>query len=1096
MAKAQAESVAYVSSEDTISPLIGITSTAGEHDTAESSHYQAMRTVVASSSDNLSQSQEQTMSSIDQPQHVHRPGLQRRKRWLAMSVCYLSAMPLSSAFQTAAPNTAMTSSHLNLASAGSVTPSPEAKSKSSFKPFWTTESNDFLSAVRNNEVAKERNTQVGSTIHMNLNEITTPATMFVKGPRRSIGVSKRISSSIQFPPYVPEARTSDRVLGFDVFPRTTSSGSSSSACPTASALAASSKSNVDAQVWKQPEQEGRNSLSFLGGGGGGGSLFPASWNHQQSDSMWNYELLSEEEKKKSSSTSSPTPSWFPWIPTKMQIETLKLTELRYACAQRELKKVSPTMVHILVPLTCIVQYTCVLCTYAFSCSVISYNMSYPSPHFPYLTQSGNKKELQQRLFDWSVEQQLDHQARLLGDWHPASTSVAQAPNSLAEWARTVDLEPLLNRRQVIHREKRVNKKTKQAKEQRRKRRESTNNLPSKEYLNALLKAPALSNNEQVQEIYQASKLADQMGETMLSMELLHSLLKLTPKDARIHRRLSRLASQQGNVSQARAYLQQGLRQSPNNAYLWQGLGQLESRLGQTKLARDYYQRAIQADPTLPNAYHALGTLEHTAGNIAEAMKVVKKGLEFCPENHRLWHALGDLYRDAKLLKDAERSYLRALELGLSENTSHCFSYSALAFVAYERQEIDSCRQWLRKAVAKNNGRHAQGWVALAQLEESEGNVEKARLINIAAIQNYEEHLLKAQSRYSKKFQNRHATNHPIAVRKSSISPLSSVNADAITSLSERVPRYRSGDHFIKVYRNWARLEERYGSMQSVDDVYQRAMQAFPFEYKLPMDWASYYSHHKNFARAQTLYKMACEKAGNRHADPYRIFALHEMRNGSFREAQSILFRGAQVLSTTSDGGFGNRGLPELYHTWAVCEWYLGNLSRAEVLLDNALRLTNDQEEGSQMRAYIFYTMAALEFELEEHHLAQHFIGLCLKENSMPGGNAPVWELFANVAAALNTPSFEEEYRELAEKAREGDSHPTGPGSLKQLLNKQQWMRREPWHVALFGPQSTTSHEFYFSIPLPSQDASDRLLSAASNARLPKEEASPAKPCYE
>ena len=41
----------------------------------------------------------------------------------------------------------------------------------------------------------------------------------------------------------------------------------------------------------------------------------------------------------SSSPSSTVPAWFPWIPTRSQIETLRVPELRDACGERGLTKV-------------------------------------------------------------------------------------------------------------------------------------------------------------------------------------------------------------------------------------------------------------------------------------------------------------------------------------------------------------------------------------------------------------------------------------------------------------------------------------------------------------------------------------------------------------------------------------------------------------------------------------------------------------------------------------------------------------------------------------------------------------------------------------
>jgi tetratricopeptide (TPR) repeat protein len=495
--------------------------------------------------------------------------------------------------------------------------------------------------------------------------------------------------------------------------------------------------------------------------------------------------------------------------------------------------------------------------------------------------------LQERLSDWTTQQQEQHQARLTGASTPTNgtgtgtgTGTSNnknyaipnpSPNSLAEWARTVDLEPLLQRREEIHREKRQGRSFRpnyQQQQQQQQDRDKTLKTPTKEYLTALTKAiqaPSApnSNNVQVKELYIASKQADQLGEREIAKELLTQLVSLTPNDARLYRRLSRMASEEGNVSTARAILQQGIRRLPKNGYLWQGLGQLELKAGDQSQARKYLRKAMQVDPSLPHAYHALGTLEHTQGRIAEATKILKQGIQYCPTNHRLHHALGDLYRGAKLLDDAEKSYKRALEY--SEPVSHCFAFSALAYVAYEKNKIEECRHWLRKSVSLNNGRHAQGWVSLAQLEESEDNLDTARSICIAAITQYERGLIEMKQRHVKQFQQRHPTRPQTLMIPNHEQVTASANPLAIKNqLLSTVPRYRSGDRFLKLYRNWARLEERHGSFENVDEVYGRASHAFPYEYKLTLDWASYHSSMKNSERARTLFMKACNKASNKY----------------------------------------------------------------------------------------------------------------------------------------------------------------------------------------------------------------------------------------
>jgi tetratricopeptide (TPR) repeat protein len=516
--------------------------------------------------------------------------------------------------------------------------------------------------------------------------------------------------------------------------------------------------------------------------------------------------------------------------------------------------------------------------------------------------------LQDRLWEWTSQQQKQHQARLTEDRRGfggmesdvrtspattrpgrndenqktvkrdnmpssssagATTDTPTSPNSLAEWVRTVDLEPLLQRREEIHREKRQGR----PKQQRAPPRYGGNSptTSTKEYLTKLteaIRAPSspYSSNFEVKELYIASKQADQLGERGVAKELLETLVKLTPNDARIYRRLARMNAEEGKVSTARAILQQGIRLLPDNGFLWHGLGQLEFTEGQEFKAREFFQKAIAVDPSLPHSYHSLGTMLHTQGRISLATKVLKRGIEYCPTNNRLHHALGDLYRGAKLLADAERSYRRALEHG--PEVSHCFAYSALAYVAYEKFDIDECRSWLRKSVALNDGRHAQGWVSLAQMEESEGNVDAARSVCIAAITQYERGLIEMNQRYKKRFQKKDymaQEQKPLVVPEHNATL--SLSSDPLTLKNEllrSVPRYRSGDRFLKLYRSWATLEERHGSFDTVEEVYTRASIAFPYESKLTLDWAKYHSSMRNRDRARVLFMEACTKAANRY----------------------------------------------------------------------------------------------------------------------------------------------------------------------------------------------------------------------------------------
>lgn len=361
----------------------------------------------------------------------------------------------------------------------------------------------------------------------------------------------------------------------------------------------------------------------------------------------------------------------------------------------------------------------------------------------------------------------------------------------------------------------------------------------------------------------------------------------------------------------------------------------------------------------------------------------------------------------------------------------------------------------------NNGRHANSWVSWAQMEEAEGNIESARTICMAAIAKYEHGLLIHNSTKIQDSQTSANSGH-----------LESPIANKIRKcLTRQVPIHRSGDRFFNVYRNWARLEERHGTTESAEEVYRRAMVAFPNDWKLPVDCAQFHGRGSMHERAREFFVIACSRASGRHGDPYRLHAEFEMSLGNYEEAQKIMFQGSVALSQNAGNSGGNgSGMAQLYYVWAVCEWHLHNLHRAEIILDQALRLTISGNEGSTTRSLIFYAMATLHRNQRKPVLAQHFIGLCLKENSLPAEKTPdLWNLWADVASQMNNDRLSSQCRMLAEQSKKslcnGLQLEEGTSRRKQLQHRT---RRDPWHIALFGSGDHALSTSYQTVWLPNK----------------------------
>jgi len=620
-------------------------------------------------------------------------------------------------------------------------------------------------------------------------------------------------------------------------------------------------------------------------------------------------------------------------------------------------------------------------------------------------------------------------------------------------------------------------------------------------------APAKYSNIEINKMYKAAKRADKNGDKSLSRNILAQLLEATPNDSRVVRRLARLETEGGNVSTAREVLQRAVRRNPSDAHLLQGLANLELKSGDDVKARGLYKDAIRADPKLPNPYHALGTLEHSRGNIRVATTILRAGLKMCPTNHRLHHALGDLYREARMLDVAELAYRRALKHAPTNGKgteSSSFAYMALAFLAYDKSDLVLCRQRLHEAVEANGGSHSQGWLALANLEESLGRIDDAREVYREAATRYE------RNRIRKSFvtdnENKDEDQHEDS---SLLGPAVITKASHNRGQRHVVRPSLSGDKWIFLYKSWARMEEHHGTLESADRVYHRAIKVFPGNVGLNVDWAKVHAKAGNYKRAQWLFEYACDRAGTQRADPYRLYAEFEMSRGNFVGARSILYRGAQALSESRDGGMAqSEGLAHLYHTWALCEWHLGvNLDRVEVLFDHALRLTDAGQNGSEIRSLILYSVARFLYDArKEYVLAQHCVCLSLKENFLPGGNSQIWHLWADIAVAMGNDGLAQKCVDQAEKLSKeetdigaasdlsrllglrnidsGDEEDAAPASLPMITGPamQRMLRREPWHHKLAGASSKSKSSWYVGVPFPELSEKRQVSESAQKAK--------------
>lgn len=573
----------------------------------------------------------------------------------------------------------------------------------------------------------------------------------------------------------------------------------------------------------------------------------------------------------------------------------------------------------------------------------------------------------------------------------------------------------------------------------------TSSSSSTEYLQKLTQTFQSSpySKSQLQTMYNSAKEADQRGDITASKTLLLQLLSLTPHDGRILRRLSRLEQSKGDMQQARSYLLQGLKipDPSTQGYFYHALGVMEVQQANFKQARTYFTKALELQPTFPNTYHAWSRMEYSQGNIKLAVRLLKKGLFYTKTNHRLYHELGNLYREAGLYQKSEECLQKGIDLMKKDpnrNFPLSFLYTSMSYVYYEMHGYDEAKLWLEKALSINN-LHAQGWLALAQLEESEGNIKLAEETYIKATSFYESFMER------KKRQNKNRNN-----------------------------KVSGGDRWSTVYLSWGRMERN--ELKRVE-MYQRALRYFPNQLAVWMELIKVVSTKKgNFKMTKQLFELACAKVGKRNVEPYQHYAEYEISLSNLERARSIYLQGAQVVcnnNNNSDEEMLDRSLSKFFHSWAKLEIRLHNFKIANQLLDKSLQvlpiIANDNNTiiGSLAKGDIFMTMAKMEYKRENYYMAQHCICQSLlqvqslDEEYEDDEHAiklavQLWRLWSDIAYRMRNEKLERDCWEQVciKEGRNDDRNSITANSVasrKTVLNRQmkKILGKAPWYRKLF-----------------------------------------------
>ncbi|MGI8990550.1 MAG: tetratricopeptide repeat protein [Bryobacteraceae bacterium] len=158
------------------------------------------------------------------------------------------------------------------------------------------------------------------------------------------------------------------------------------------------------------------------------------------------------------------------------------------------------------------------------------------------------------------------------------------------------------------------------------------------------------------------------------------------------------------------------------------LGMDEFMLGKRQEALQELQRATELMPRDTEAFYYLGRLYFEADNAPAALTAFQKAVELDPSNVRARNNMGQSYEAMGRLLDAERSYLRAIEVEKGQAKKSGWPSYNLGLLYFNSGRSDRAVSCFREALASNPG-FSEAKIKLAALlsdeNEARGLLEEA-----------------------------------------------------------------------------------------------------------------------------------------------------------------------------------------------------------------------------------------------------------------------------------------------------------------------------------------------------------------------------------
>jgi tetratricopeptide (TPR) repeat protein len=187
------------------------------------------------------------------------------------------------------------------------------------------------------------------------------------------------------------------------------------------------------------------------------------------------------------------------------------------------------------------------------------------------------------------------------------------------------------------------------------------------------------------------------GNWARALDEIETAMKLNPDSAMVQRNLGYVMDNQGRHKEAIAAFQRAAKLAPKLGYIYSTAGNGYVALGDYDNAITQYEKTVEATPDSPVGYDALGHASALAGDPDRGLSMLKKAIEIDPEYGPAYAHLGRLYYTQLNYESAIENFLKAFDLGISNE--EYFYELGLAY-AY----LDDCPnavKWLQKALEVN-----------------------------------------------------------------------------------------------------------------------------------------------------------------------------------------------------------------------------------------------------------------------------------------------------------------------------------------------------------------------------------------------------------